>query len=461
MHEGETLKAYSDRYWEMFNDMEGNFDAMALDTFKLGLPIDHGLRTSLFGKPVTNMRQLMDRIKKYKRVKEDQQQGKGKDKVIPQERKDFRSDRYNNNKPWRDFAGQSGSANAQAVNTVFNEPVHQVLEKIKNEPFFRWPSKMVGNLERRNHNLYCQYHQDHGHTTEDCRSLWDHLDQLVREGKLRHLLHHSSGRGGQMNFEPQRDDFSKPLLGTINVIFAVLGRTGSWPSKVMSVARLPTGDFGRDPRRARPVIQPFLGFSDEDKIGTIQPHDDALVVTLRIGGYDVKRVMVDQGSVVEIMYPDLYRGLNLKSDDLTLYCSPLVSFKGGIVTPKGQIRLPVHIGSEVVEIDFIVVDVFFQVGSQMPQLEKEELIDFLKRNIDVFAWSAYKALEVDPEFIYHHLKVNPLIVPKKQPPRRPSKEHADAVKEEVTKLKQARAIKEVFYPEWLANTVVVKKKSGK
>ena len=59
-----------------------------------------------------------------------------------------------------------------------------------------------------------------------------------------------------------------------------------------------------------------LGFSDEDKIGTIQPHDNALVITLRIGGYDVKRVMVDQGSATEIMYPDLYKRLNLKFKDL-------------------------------------------------------------------------------------------------------------------------------------------------
>ncbi|XP_065626390.1 uncharacterized protein LOC136066273 [Quercus suber] len=83
MQEGETLKTYLDRYWEMFNDMEGNFDGMALSTFKLSLPTDHGLRKSLTGKPVTNMRQLMDRIEKYKRVEEDQHQGKGKDKVIP------------------------------------------------------------------------------------------------------------------------------------------------------------------------------------------------------------------------------------------------------------------------------------------------------------------------------------------------------------------------------------------
>ena len=54
-------------------------------------------------------------------------------------------------------------------------------------------------------------------------------------------------------------------------------------------------------------IRPVLGFSDEDKIGTIQPHDDALMVILRIEGYDVKRVLVDQGSIVEVMYPDLYK----------------------------------------------------------------------------------------------------------------------------------------------------------
>ena len=103
----------------------------------------------------------------------------------------------------------------------------------------------------------------------------------------------------------------------------------------------------------------------------------------------------------------------------------------------------------------------FQIGSQLPQQEREELIEFLKQNIDVFAWNTYEALEVDPEFICHHLNVNPLIAPKKQPPRRPSKEHAEAVREEVARLKQVGAIKEVFYPEWLANTVVVKKKSGK
>ena len=80
----------------------------------------------------------------------------------------------------------------------------------------------------------------------------------------------------------------------------------------MSVASLSSEDTSHELKRAKLDRQLVMGFSDEDKIGTIQPHDDALVITLRIGGYDVRRVMVDQGSAAEIMYPDLYKGLGLK-----------------------------------------------------------------------------------------------------------------------------------------------------
>ena len=147
-------------------------------------------------------------------------------------------------------------------------------------------------------------------------------------------------------------------MGTINVIFATSGRTGSCPSRVMSVARLSSGEINQNPKRAKVELPLVMGFSDEDKIGTIQSHDDSLVITLQIGGYDVKRVMVDQGSAAEIMYPDLYKGLNLKAEGLTPYSSPLVSFERKIIIPKGQIRLPVQTGLEVVEVDFIVVDAY-------------------------------------------------------------------------------------------------------
>ena len=92
MGEGESIKTYSDRYWEIFNKIDGNFDDVAIKTFKVSFPFEQGLRKSLIGKPVTSLLQLMDRVDKYKRTEDDQQQGKGKAKVIPQERRDFKSD---------------------------------------------------------------------------------------------------------------------------------------------------------------------------------------------------------------------------------------------------------------------------------------------------------------------------------------------------------------------------------
>nr|XP_023882466.1 uncharacterized protein LOC111994820 [Quercus suber] len=186
--------------------------------------------------------------------------------------------------------------------------------------------------------------------------------------------------------------------------------------------------------------------------------------------------MVDEGSATEVMYPNLFRGLNLKPKDLTAYSSPLVGFKGRSVISVGMIRLPVQTGSEVVEVDFIVVDAFSpytailgrpwlhdlgavsstlhqkvkypsegQVGPQLPSLEKEQLVEVLRRNIDMFAWDAYEVPQVDPDFICHHLNVNPSVIPKKQPSQRLSRVHAEAIKDEVTKLKQAGAIKEGYH----------------
>ena len=77
MQEGEKLKAYSDWYWEMYNEIEGNCDDVAISTFKRGLPTDHGLRKSLTGKPVTSVRQLMNRIDKRRRPADGEGQSEG------------------------------------------------------------------------------------------------------------------------------------------------------------------------------------------------------------------------------------------------------------------------------------------------------------------------------------------------------------------------------------------------
>ena len=97
---------------------------------------------------------------------------------------------------------------------------------------------------------------------------------------MKQLLHHSSGLGGQTTFRPEREIPSRPPLGTINVIFAAPGRIGSTPSRVVVVARLSSEGINQESKRAKVERPLIMGFSNEDKIGTIQPYNDALVITL-------------------------------------------------------------------------------------------------------------------------------------------------------------------------------------
>ena len=105
---------------------------------------------------------------------------------------------------------------------------------------------------------------------------------------------------------------------------------------MLSVAQPPAEESQPELKKARRNSYPILSFSEEDKIGTTQPHDNALLITLRIGDYDLKRVMVDDGSATEIMYPDLYKGLKLKPEDFDALQLPLNELRQEACHSKGH-----------------------------------------------------------------------------------------------------------------------------
>ena len=109
---------------------------MVVRTFKVVLPTEHDLRKSLTMKSALNMHQLMDRINKYKRVEEDQIQGNGKVKIFL-EKRDPWGGGYQGNRPRREFSNQTLSMGTQLANSMFKELVYQILEKIKNKPYFK------------------------------------------------------------------------------------------------------------------------------------------------------------------------------------------------------------------------------------------------------------------------------------------------------------------------------------
>ena len=118
---------------------------------------------------------------------------------------------------------------------TFKELVHRIVDWIKGEPYFRWPSKMGGNPTRRNQNLYCNYHRDKGHITEQYRVLKDNLEQLVRAEHLKEYIVESSNQESGQGARPWGNPLP-PLLGVIKVIHAALrGTLVTWKKGVLTV----------------------------------------------------------------------------------------------------------------------------------------------------------------------------------------------------------------------------------
>ena len=146
---------------------------------------------------------------------------------------------------------------------------------------------MGGDPSRRNQNLYCTYHRDKGHTTEQCRVLKDHLGQLVRAGYLKEFVADSIDRETGQGAQQKRNPLPPPL-GVIEVIHAAPRRAAA-AKRILTVACTE----GESSKKQKKVGRLTISFGEDDFKGTVQPHDDALVVTARIGGFLVKRVMID------------------------------------------------------------------------------------------------------------------------------------------------------------------------
>ncbi|XP_065637740.1 uncharacterized protein LOC136070974 [Quercus suber] len=264
-----------------------------------------------------------------------------------------------------------------------------------------------------------------------------------------------------------------------------------------------------------------MTFNENDARGVKQPHNDPLVVMLTIEGFNTKRILVDNGSYADIIYFPAFQQLKLDPGRLRLFDSPLVSFSNDRVYPKGIVTLAVTIGTYpkqlTRQIDFLikfptengigevkgdqvlarecyqavlavkenhtwtieekkeekvealeVVELIkgeatktTRIGTTLSPEMRTKLIQFLKENLDIFAWSHDDMPGISPEVIQHKLNVDPERKPIKQRRRTFAPERDQAITDEVSKLLTAGFIREVYYPDWLANIVLVKKANGK
>uniref|UniRef100_A0A2N9G8J0 RNA-directed DNA polymerase n=1 Tax=Fagus sylvatica TaxID=28930 RepID=A0A2N9G8J0_FAGSY len=365
----ESLKDYSARFWETYNDIDACAEDTALQAFKLGLPPSTGLRQSLTKRPPTTLKKLMDRVERFVRVEEDGGNTNAVVSEVPVSPPVSRPPARTTQAPKARSAPTSYAAPSyKAFHTVFKEPIHRLLDKIKGKPFFVWPSKLIGDPAVRNQNLYCFYHRDKGHVTENCHKYKTLLEQLVAAGHLSDYVEStptvSKARGAGIN----RSGTQGPApAGVIHVIHNPLCASvlpTSFRSDMQKASHLRrsygivdyahfvlTSCSGAPISSAHQVVS----FSDEDLADVQMPHNDPLVITLRFGDYDVQRVLVDQGSFAEIMYKGLYEKLGLKEADLANFTTPVFGFTGESTIPMGKTTLLVLAGPISLQTEFIVV----------------------------------------------------------------------------------------------------------
>ncbi|VFQ62035.1 unnamed protein product [Cuscuta campestris] len=247
-----------------------------------------------------------------------------------------------------------------------------------------------------------------------------------------------------------------------------------------------------------------ITFTDRDLPRTGGDHNDPLVITMDINGADVARVLVDTGSSVNVLYLDAFKKLKLDRSILRPLQTPLSGFTGASIEAEGQITLPVTLGSgnrtvtkqmrfvvvnikcvhnailgrpginqvdkgeekariepdaytEEIQIDASNPERKVKIGADLQEELRTEIVQVLTRYKSLFAWSVADMPGIDQSVICHRLSVLEGSRPVRQKKRFLASDRRDFVKKEVKDLLEVGHIREVNYPEWLANVVLALK----
>ncbi|GFZ19655.1 hypothetical protein Acr_28g0003600 [Actinidia rufa] len=317
----ESIRNYSKRYWKTYNEIEECSEEMAVASYKLGLTPGDRLWENLTLDPPTGLR-----VEMFARLEDDVRESKKAEGKLGGAEASVKR-RKDGSNPYETRA-------RQGINVVFKEPIYKLLARIRDKPYFKKPESMGGDPKRRNQRWRCSYHGEKGHKTENCRALKAFLEQLVHDGHLKEFVDNEKTR-----------------------------------------AEAAEAEADRRPDRVREETEGAADAEDEDlPLGTIHmiggPNDPSLeskiqseirmikqMHELSIGGYDVKRILVDSGSSVEVMYYDLFKQLKIPHDQLKPARAPLVGFNAQAHWPLGTVSLKTRAGSQELVTEFVVVDI--------------------------------------------------------------------------------------------------------
>ena len=234
--------------------------------------------------------------------------------------------------------------------------------QIKDEGALTFPEKLKGDPNKRSKDKYCRFHRDHGHDTADCYNLKQQIKALSRQGKLQKFISKERTDPPLQDQHPRQDnERPRPPIGDIRMIVGGMTAVGSSKKARKTYLRMVqniqlTGAVPKIARREGP----FIEFSKEDARRLHHPHDDALVISLQVGDYNMHRVLVDNGSLADILYYPAFQQMRIDKERLIPTNAPLVGFGGSWVFPLGAVTLTIMVSDYpqqiIKDVTFLVVD---------------------------------------------------------------------------------------------------------
>ncbi|RVW98476.1 Transposon Ty3-I Gag-Pol polyprotein [Vitis vinifera] len=311
----------------------------------------------------------------------------------------------------------------------------KLLHMIQDMSDFRWSGSLKTDPSKRDHSKKCVYHKEHGHTTEVCRCLHYLVERLIRAGHLKqYLCSDAKGR------DTSRNHNSETL------------RAPTAPKAIIN--HIDGGPFDEeyDSKRKRQRL-----------LRAASPHRDTLILSLEIGDFDVRRILVDPGSSGNLVQASVISHMGHSLTGLENPRRILSGFNGASTTSLGDIVLPVQAGPvtlNTIQISEEETHLTY-ISSLLTPEEPRNIQDALRQSHDVFAWAHSDMKGIHPSIVSHKLNILPTARPVRQRVRRFHPDKQKIIQDEIDKLLEAGFIREVEYPDWLANVVVVPKKEGK
>ncbi|KAG7548086.1 Ribonuclease H domain [Arabidopsis suecica] len=440
---GEPLRTYITSFKEIMVQIPNLSDSAAIAALKNGLWHESRFREELTVNRPATIQDALHRATNWINAEEERAALAKKFKAAPKPAQLLPQKKPVQAEARKPGAGTFSVDREEPKSSPKNSPSKQSFSpKNKNGAF---PS----NKWIRDPNAYCEIHKVNGHATKDCKALGRLLAAKFASGEISEI--------------------------DVSELDAIKQHERRTNSPVVKKARVVEEQL------------PEVTFSESETSQLDKPHDDALVITLDIAHCEVSRVLIDTGSSVDLIFLDTLTRMGISRQSIKGPPSPLVSFtsetsmdalalrnESCTIDVSSMLKVPNYVRSktnpwksasceDVLHVQSQAEDSIATTarGSGLSETLRAELIKFLKRNQKTFAWKIEEMTGIDTKVISHELNIDPTFKPVKQKRRKLGPDRAEAVNAEVQRLLDAGLIREVKYPDWLANPVVVKKKNGK